>query len=172
MEFDTEALRDLDARLRAVEARLDDEPAGRPAVTADAQTFWVLEGLRERLAGSEGGEVVFAGAVETAAGATSWQYGHPTEALLDLDEGAAVTAAARLSALGHPVRLRLLLAVLRGHTSPAALAELDGMGTTGQVYHHVRTLTATGWLRSAGRGQIHVPGERIVPLLVAVATAL
>jgi hypothetical protein len=178
MEFDTEALRDLDARLRAVEARLDaGDPAtggrpDRPAVTADAQTFWVLEGMRERLAGSEGGEVVFAGAVETAAGSTSWQYGTTTEALLDLDEGGADTAAARLSALGHAVRLRLLLAVLRGHTSPAALAELDGMGTTGQVYHHVRILTATGWLRSAGRGQIHVPVERVVPLLVAVATAL
>ncbi|GAA3071250.1 helix-turn-helix domain-containing protein [Pseudonocardia yunnanensis] len=172
MEFDTEALRDLDARLRAVEARLDGEPADRRAVSADAQTFWVLEGLRARLAGSDGGEVVFAGEVETAAGSASWQYGHPTEALLDLDEGAADSAAARLSALGHPVRLQLLLAVLRGHTSPAALAELDGMGTTGQVYHHVRILTATGWLRSAGRGQIHVPVERVVPLLVAVATAL
>jgi CubicO group peptidase (beta-lactamase class C family) len=133
-EFDTEAWRDLDARLRAVEARLGVEPAtgdrrpDRPAASADAQAFWVLEGLRERLAGSEGGEVVFAGMVETAAGSASWQHGTTTEALLDVDEGAGETAAARLSALGHPVRLRLLLAVLRGHTSPVELAELDGVG--------------------------------------------
>ncbi len=166
---------DLDARLRAVEERLGITPADRPAPaqsSADAETFWVLDGLRKRLAGVDGGGVVLAGAVETPAGSADWQYGLTTAALLDLDEGAAATAAARLSALGHPVRLRLLLAVLRGHTSTAELAELDGMGTTGQVYHHIRTLTAAGWLRSGGRGQLQVPAERIVPLLVAVMTAL
>lgn len=177
MERESEAWRDLDARLRAVEARLGTERAGGdrpdgPPVRADAGTFWVLEGLRERLAGVEGGGVVLAGTVETALGSADWQYGLTTAALLDLDLDAADTVAARLSALGHPVRLRLLLAVLRGHASPAALADLDGMGTTGQVYHHVRTLTAAGWLRSGGRGQLHVPAERVVPLLVAVMTAL
>jgi len=91
---------------------------------------------------------------------------------VDLDEGAADAASARLSALGHPLRLRLLLAVLRGHASPAALAELGGMGTSGQVYHHARILTAAGWLRSDGRGRLHLPAERIVPLLVTVTTAL
>ncbi|TQM15895.1 helix-turn-helix domain-containing protein [Pseudonocardia kunmingensis] len=164
---------DLDARLRAVEARLGIDPAGselpRPN---DPGVFWVLDGLRERLAGVDGGGVVFAGAVGTTAGRAEWQYGLGTEALLELDEGGADSAAARLAALGHPVRLRLLLAVLNGHTSPAALAELAGMGTTGQVYHHVRTLTGAGWLRSGGRGQVQVPADRIVPLLVAIAAAL
>ena len=165
--------RDLDARLRAVEARLGIEPAaGEPSTTGDTGVYWVLDGLRERLAGVEGGGVVFAGTVETTAGGAEWQYGHATEALLELDEGGADGAAARLAALGHPVRLRLLLAVLNGHTSPASLAELAGMGTTGQVYHHVRTLTGAGWLRSSGRGQVQVPADRIVPLLVAIATAL
>ena len=84
----------------------------------------MLEGLRERLVGVEGGGVVFAGAVGTAGGNADWQYGVTTDALVDLDEGAADAASARLSALGHPLRLRLLLAVLRGHASPAALAEL------------------------------------------------
>lgn len=169
-----EPWRDLDARLRAVEARLGIEPAAGepPSGPADAGVYWVLQGLREQLAGVEGGGVVLAGTVDTAAGRAEWQYGLDTQALLALDEGAAGIAAARLAALGHPVRLRLLLAVLNGHTSPAALAELAGMGTTGQVYHHVRTLTGAGWLRSSGRGQVQVPAERIVPLLVAIATAL
>lgn len=163
---------ELDARLRAVEARLGDEPGPRPATPAASEQFWVLDGLRERLAGVEGGGIVFAGTVGTAAGPADWQYGLTTEALLDVDEWTADHAAARLSALGHPVRLRLLLAVLRGRTSPAALGELDGMGTTGQIYHHIRILTAAGWLRSGGRGQVHVPAEPMVPLLVAVSTAL
>jgi hypothetical protein len=49
------------------------------------------------------------------------------------------------------VRLRLLLAVLRGATGPAELAEVPGIGTSGQIYHHIRTLTAAGWLRASGR---------------------
>src|SRR5689334_4378883 len=53
--------------------------------------------------------------------------------------------AARLAALGHPVRLRLLLAVLRGATGTAELAEVPGIGTSGRIYHHTRTLTAAGW---------------------------
>jgi hypothetical protein len=167
-------LSELDARLRAVEARLGMERAAtdRPPAAQDTETFWALEGLRQRLAGVEGGGIVFAGAVETAAGNAEWQYGVPTEALLDPDDGTADAAASRLAGLGHPVRLRMLMAVLRGHTSPAALAELDGIGTTGQIYHHVRILTAAGWLRSSGRGRLHVPAERIVPLLVAMSTAL
>jgi DNA-binding transcriptional ArsR family regulator len=165
--------RDLDARLRAVEARLAIDPAaGDPPPTGVPGAYWVLDGLRERLAGVAGGGVVFAGTVETAAGRAEWQYGLGAEAVLELDEGGADGVATRLGALGHPVRLRLLLAVLNGHASPAALAELPGMGTTGQVYHHVRTLTGAGWLRSSGRGQVQVPAERIVPLLVAIATAL
>ena len=70
------------------------------------------------------------------------------------------------------MRLRLLLAVLRGTTSPAELAEVPGIGTSGQIYHHIRTLTAAGWLRASGRGQVQVPAERVVPLLVALATTL
>ena len=80
--------------------------------------------------------------------------------------------AARLAALGHPVRLRLLLAVLRGATGTAELAEVPGIGTSGRIYHHIRTLTAAGWLRASGRGQVQVPADRVVPLLVALATTL
>ena len=160
------ALADLEARLRAVESRLGIGPSDRPP-TPDPKTFWVLEGLRER----EGG-VVFAGDVDTAAGPVAWQYGLPTRALVDADDGSVDIAASRLAALGHPVRLRLLLAVLRGATGPAELAEVPGTGTSGQIYHHIRTLTSAGWLRSGGRGQVHVPAERVVPLLIALATTI
>ncbi len=168
-------LHDLDARLRAVEARLGMDRAGTAepaAAPGDAETFWVLEGLRRRLRGVEDGGVVFAGAVRAAGGHATWQYGLTTETLLAVDHEDAEAAAGRLAALGHPVRLRILLAVLRGRTSPAELAELQGTGTTGQVYHHVRALTAAGWLRSGGRGHVQVPADRVVPLLVALATAL
>ena len=167
----TDRWEELEERLRAVELRLGIGANKRPAVP-DPETFWVLDGLRAR--GGEG--VVFAGDVHTAAGPVAWQYGVPADALLDTDEGGVEGdvegAAGRLAALGHPVRLRLLLAVLRGATGPAELAEEPGIGTSGQIYHHIRTLTAAGWLRASGRGQVQVPAERVVPLLVALATTL
>jgi hypothetical protein len=158
---------ELDARLRAVEARLA-IGHGERAPVPDAEAFWVLDGLRTR---SEDG-VRFAGDVRTAAGPVAWEYGLPAEAVIEPDEGSVEASAARLAALGHPLRLRLLLAVLRGATGPAELAEVPGIGTSGQIYHHIRTLTAAGWLRASGRGQVRVPAERIVPLLVALATTL
>jgi hypothetical protein len=158
---------ELEARLRAVELRLGIGATDRPTVP-NPEAFWVLDGLRAR--GGQG--VVFAGEVHTTAGPVAWQYGLPADALLDTDEGDVESAAARLAALGHPVRLRLLLAVLRGATGPAELAEVPGIGTSGQIYHHIRTLTAAGWLRASGRGQVQVPAERVVPLLVALATTL
>ena len=135
------------------------------------ETFWVLEGLRDRPTGSSGG-VVFAGAVQTAAGPVEWQYGRSADDLLHTDEPTRALAADRLAAIGHPIRLQLVLAVLKGVTSTAELAELDGMGTTGQVYHHIRTLSAAGWLQSVQRGRLAIPAERVVPLLIAVAAVL
>ena len=54
---------------------------------------------------------------------------------------------------------------MHGRDTVAALAELDGLGTTGQIYHHLRQLTAEGWLHTKARGQHAVPAERVVPLL-------
>jgi hypothetical protein len=163
----TEPWAELEARLQVVESRLGIGATDRPPLP-DPETFWVLDGLRTR----DDESVVFAGDVPTAAGPVTWQYGLPAEALLAPDEGSVDTASSRLAALGHPVRLRLLLAVLRGTSSPAELAEVPGTGTSGQIYHHIRTLTAAGWLRSSGRGRVQVPAERVVPLLVALATTL
>jgi DNA-binding transcriptional ArsR family regulator len=97
-----------------------------------------------------------------------WQYELRTEQLLDTDwsETAEVFAA-----LGHALRLRLLREILGGRRTATELAGLDEVGTSGQIYHHLRQLTAAGWLRQAGRGRYEIPAGRVVPLLVALATA-
>ena len=76
-----------------------------------------------------------------------------------------------LAALGHRVRILLLQAVLGGRRTVAELEALETVGTTGQLYHHLRQLVAAGWLQTAGRGRYAVPGERVVPLLVVLAAA-
>jgi hypothetical protein len=67
------------------------------------------------------------------------------------------------------VRLVLVQAVLAGRRTVAELEALESLGTTGQLYHHLRQLVAAGWLQTAGRGRYAVPGDRVVPLLVVLA---
>lgn len=183
---------DHEARLARLEAAVfaqsaeDDSTTERPGDVPPGaapdeldDTFWALRGLEQRTAALEHGAVLFTGSVIAGGGPVQWQYARATDDLLALGDdpdtveaggsGPLATAAARLAAIGSPVRLQLLLAVADGTSALADLGELDGIGTTGQVYHHVRVLTAAGWLQPAGRGRVAVPPMRLVPLLVAVA---
>ena len=76
-----------------------------------------------------------------------------------------------IAALGHPVRLRLLQAVLSGTRQASALAAAAGVGTTGQLYHHLRELGAAGWLNAERRGSWEVPAARVAPLLALLGAA-
>jgi hypothetical protein len=172
------AARTLEARVAALEAQVEAlrahvsaaAVAGETTVVepvADAERFWALYGLRERLP-SPGG-VLFTGVVDLPPGEQAvWQWTEPTADLLDSDW---TPMANRLSALAHPVRIELLRHILRGVRSSADLARLDVMGTTGQLYHHLNQLTAAGWLHQTGRGRYAVPAQRVVPLLVVLSAS-
>jgi hypothetical protein len=140
--------------------------AGAPEPVLDAEKFWALQGLKAR-SGEDGG-VLFTGSVRTPDGPVEWQQGAGAESLLEADWSLAADA---LAALGQPVRLTLLHEVLNGTHSVAELGALDDVGTSGQLYHHLRALVAAGWLRSAGRGRYEVPAPRVVPLLAVIAAA-
>lgn len=133
-----------------------------------ADTFWALSELQRRE--PTPGAVMIVGSVTLPTGGTAaWQMGAPTEELLADDWE---QAAARLDALAHPVRLRILKEVLGGRSTAKELSESESVGSQGQVYHHLRALTSTGWLRSLAGGRHEVPAERIVPMLTAVLGAL
>lgn len=160
---------DLEQRVAELERRLDALESSEPAARAGDGDFWALEGLKAQLADVEGGGVLFTGSVRLPTEERyEWQYGMTTDQLLDADwsEMAEVFAA-----LGHPMRLRLLREIVGGRRTATELAGLDDVGTSGQIYHHLRQLTAAGWLRQAGRGRYEIPGSRVVPLLVALTTA-
>ncbi|KUO19786.1 ArsR/SmtB family transcription factor [Streptomyces dysideae] len=134
--------------------------------------FWALDGLKEQLAAlrAADGGVLFTGAVRLPTGERyDWQQGALTEELL---AGDWTQAAESFAALGHPVRLRLLREIVGGRRTAAELAELDELGTTGQIYHHLRQLTGAGWLHTTARGRYEVPAGRVVPLLVALSAGL
>lgn len=175
---------DLDARLSDVEQRLarieaDANGPARPGAaqpvpldpttafprTTHTSDFFALEGVKQSM--PDGG-VVYAGAVPTAAGPVEWQIGLPFERVMETDWS---TVAPALAALGHPVRIRLLQAILAGATTVTELGALDEIGTTGQLYHHLGQLTAAGWIRTERRGHYAVPADRVVPALVIVTAA-
>lgn len=158
-----ERVAELERRMAALESGDRDVPR------LGGGDFWALEGLKSQLVGAAAGGVLFTGAVRLPTQEQyEWQYGTLTEELLDADWS---EAADSFAALGHAVRLRLLREILGGRRTAAELAELEGLGTTGQIYHHLRQLTAAGWLHTAGRGRYEVPGGRVVPLLVVLSAA-
>ena len=121
--------------------------------------------LRSRL-GKPGG-VMFTGAARLPRNVRSaWQRELAMVDLLDADWAA---EAELIAALAHPVRLALLREVLKGARSVSALASLPGLGTSGQLYHHLKPLLAEGWLQPAGRGRYEVPNDRVLPLLGIIA---
>jgi hypothetical protein len=160
MEFD-ERLAALEERVAGLEGRktTPDLPEG---------TFWALEGLKQR---AENGAVLFTGVTPLPTGELyEWQQGATLQQVMEADwsEGSAAFAA-----LGHPVRLLLLKLILGGVQSTAELQEHEALGTTGQLYHHLRQLVSTGWLQVTGRrGHYSVPGTRVVPLLVVLTAVL
>lgn len=157
---------DLEDRLRALEARVaalegertDTRPSGSPPQSGD---FWALDTLTAR---HPAGAVVFAGHVSLPTGAAyGWQQAaHAPDLLASGWEDAAPA----LAALGHPLRLTLLRAVLHGQDTTAAFQAHPELAGAGKLYHHLRELQAAGWLVAEGRGRYGVPAGRVVPLLV------
>ncbi len=162
-------------RVTELEERMDRlESQPRPAsgssveeTGADQQTFWILDGLKARLGAT--GAVTLAGIVPLPGGEEyHWQFGRPSGDVLEADWS---PLSATIASLGHPVRLTLLRLILTGTRSSADLQAAAGLGTTGQLYHHLRQLIASGWLAQATRGHYAVPGHRVIPLLAILVAA-
>ncbi|MEU5669088.1 helix-turn-helix domain-containing protein [Micromonospora sp. NPDC047753] len=164
-----DSVEDRLAALEAQVAALSERPAAAPPPPpAPEGTFWALDGLKQRLPPDGSGAVLYTGTVRVAGQHYDWQYGRTVDDLLAADW---TDLPSTLSALAHPVRLRLLREILGGRQSTSELAEIEELGTTGQLHHHLRQITAAGWLRSAGRGRYAVPAERVVPLLAILTAA-
>lgn len=163
-------IRALTTRVAALERALP--RAGAASAPLDADGFWALAGLRERMTqhpATADGEVMFVGSVTLPEGGTAeWQQGAGTTGMLETDWS---DQAASFAALGHPVRLELVRRILSGMHATSDLAALETLGTTGQLHHHLRQLVSAGWVRQSGRGAYEVPAARIVPLLASLVAA-
>ncbi|MHC1563452.1 ArsR/SmtB family transcription factor [Actinomycetospora sp. C-140] len=148
---------DPDPRLEALEARvaaLEERSGHRPAADEPA---------------GEAGEVGYHGAVrlQEDAGPITWTIGYDAAATLDLPAGPVSEV---LAALGHPVRLALVRRLLAGPAGTHELVEATELSSSGQLYHHLRTLTAARVVEQDGR-RYRVPPTGVVPVLVALLAA-
>ncbi len=170
---------DLAARVSELERRvalLEDgrSPAQPAPAVVDAERFWALARLAERT-GPEfdqdgvAGSLLYAGRARTPGGGDLiWQAEHPLPGVLaeSWEE-----AAGLLAALGNPVRLEIVRTLLLGGGTIQELQDIPGLGTSGQLYHHLRDLQAAGLVTQRRRGHYGVPSDKVVPALIIVAAA-
>lgn len=87
------------------------------------------------------------------------------------DEARVQRAAALMSALSQPQRLRIVLMLAEAPTSVAAVVESLGLKTTGAAYHHLNVLMNAGLAIQPERGTFALAPEatgEINALLVAL----
>ncbi|MCI3922998.1 ATP-binding protein [Paenibacillus sp. TRM 82003] len=90
------------------------------------------------------------------------------EGLMDIPSEEAGKA---LAALGSKLRLDIVRSVLTFPLTGAELVERLQMGTTGQLYHHLKALLGTGLIEQRPGGRYVVPRHRCLPVLLLLAAA-
>lgn len=171
-------LSDLTARVTALTERVAALETGRAETDAPSDDLEpgeldtaLLQRLQQRSgpgfdSETEGGAVLYAGAATVAGGSYVWQMERPVPGLLGIDDD---LIADTLAAVSSPTRVRLLKAVLRGAREIHALQDALGGVSTGQLYHHLKELTAAGLVVQKGRGRYEVAPQTVVPVLAIIA---
>jgi len=112
--------------------------------------------------GADSGRVSYGGDVRLN-GEVSWNIGVTAAAVLELP---GASGSAVLAGLGHPTRGALVRRLLTGPATTTQLQQVVANSSTGQLYHHLRTLTNCGLVEPDGRGRYRIPPTAVVPALV------
>jgi len=146
-----------------------DDGARLAALEARVAALEERTGAPEAAPTGESGEISYRGQVrrQDGAGPVSWSIGYDAAASLALPAGPVTEV---LAALGHPVRLALVRRLLTGPAGTGELVAAAELSSTGQLYHHLRTLTAARLVEQDGR-RYRVPSTGVVPILVAIVAA-
>ncbi|MDR6598826.1 ArsR/SmtB family transcription factor [Saccharothrix longispora] len=119
--------------------------------------------------GVDCGEVGYGGRVAVGDGRVTWRIDVTPEHALALADRPRIEV---LAALAHPVRVEIVRTLLgQGAQPPAALQEAARLGSTGQLYHHLKALTASGVVEQDKRGSYRLRSEAVVPVLVLLTAA-
>ncbi|RPA12666.1 helix-turn-helix transcriptional regulator [Gordonia sp. OPL2] len=169
---DTESrLRDLTERIERLEhiagVADHDDAAGPPEPPTTAGPPEPPTTAGNGVGSSRAGTVGYTGSVDLG-GPVQWDIRYDAESTIGLPTAGLATV---FAALGHPVRLSIVRVLLRGGASVAELQETGDFGTSGQLYHHLKTLTAASIVTKSGRNEYVVAPTHVVPTLVALLAA-
>ncbi len=77
-----------------------------------------------------------------------------------------------LAALGHQVRVTVVrLLATEGPQPAAALQAAAGLGSPGQLYHHLKSLTSAGVVEQDKRGSYRIRPAALIPTLVLLTAS-
>lgn len=150
---------------------MTDDDRGVPARLAELERrVRALEGSAAATPAEAGeaGTVRYSGEVHLH-GDVTWSITLDARTALDLDDEPRVAV---LAALGHSARAHIVEALLvAGPSGSTALQDAAGLASTGQLYHHLRSLTHCGLVEQDGRGSYRIAARAVVPALVLLIAA-
>lgn len=118
---------------------------------------------------SEVGSVFYSGQVRLNGHSIRWEpQERRMDQLLDMNTE---KAAKILAALGNKQRLDILKAVMAEPLTGSELVERLNMGTTGQLYHHLKALLGADLLVQEQGGRYALPQHRSLPFLLLLSAA-
>lgn len=142
-------------------------PSRVPADFVKSQTH-SLQPLQLSAGDNFGGTVHYSGQMGNAEMRVRWE---PQERRLEELVGMNSEKAAKvLAALGHKQRLDILMEIMKEPLTGMELVERLNMGTTGQLYHHLKALTGADLLTQEERGgKYTLSNDRALPLVLLLA---
>jgi hypothetical protein len=75
------------------------------------------------------------------------------------------------AALSSPHRVIILRTLCEGPRTSQQLQELLGMGSAGQLYHHLKELLTTGLILQRGRSAYTIEPTKVIPVCIALMMA-
>nr|WP_246358611.1 ATP-binding protein [Paenibacillus phytorum] len=161
--------RDYGTELDALQAQMNDlQQLVRQLIPNQDENNKVF--TEQKNSAAELGSVFYSGQYRGDQASFRWepQEKHVRQLIqLDGDKAAKI-----LGALAHKQRLDILRSVLQEPLTGPDLVERLNMGTTGQLYHHIKALVGADLLVQEERGgKYTIPGPRALPLLLLLAAA-
>lgn len=163
---------DLQMRLTALEERLPRSAPGLPPLPA----LPALPALPERTTDREPleeremlqGVLSCEGLIQLAEQDVRWRQ---RLALQSVFAASPELLAQLFAALSSPHRVIILRTLCEGPRTSQQLQELLGMGSAGQLYHHLKELLATGLILQRGRSAYTIEPTKVIPVCIALMMA-
>lgn len=162
-------LAELEQRVAALEGDDERETVELPGTGDAPRTGNVPKTESTPKTESSTGAFGYGGRVALGDGRFTWRIDVTPERALSLADRPRIEV---LSALAHPVRVEIVRTLLEHGGQPAtALQEAAGLGSTGQLYHHLKALTASGVVEQDKRGSYRLRSAATIPVLVLLTAA-